>query len=169
MDEGTGRCAFIPDHKLRSSVPGFGSKPSKTYSLPNQSRLSDGSSRSERQAIGQQPVKIRPSRYSETLLSNIDRNRTRECYFKRFGGRRRLLFEYHPPGGIRLKSHAMVNKNKSNRRPQRSRRVWARTVRRLSVKRNLVKASSGRRRRSGLSLSQRRLKRGHPESHLREL
>ena len=30
MDEGTGRCAFIPDNKLRSSVRGFGSKPSKT-------------------------------------------------------------------------------------------------------------------------------------------
>jgi len=32
-----------------------------------------------------------------SLLSNINRNRTRECDFKRFGGRRRLLFEYHPP------------------------------------------------------------------------
>jgi len=34
------------------------------------------------------------------LLSNIDRNWTRECDFKRFGGRCRLLFEYHPPGGF---------------------------------------------------------------------
>jgi len=91
---------------------------------------------------------------SGPLLSNIDRNWTRECDFKRFGGRCRLLFEYHPPGRIRLKSDAMVNKNKSNRRPQRSRRVWARTARRLSLKRSLVKASSRRRRRSGLSLSQ---------------
>ena len=30
------------------------------------------------------------------MLSNIDRNWTRECEFKRFGGRRRLLFQNHP-------------------------------------------------------------------------
>jgi hypothetical protein len=43
-----------------------------------------------------QPATAKFGKGFAPLLSKIDRNRTRECEFKRFGGRCRLLFENHP-------------------------------------------------------------------------